>query len=106
MMVCSKFGDNVTVVTLVVGIVLCFVCCLGIYSYEFFVSQEFWRESAKCLVERDFDCLLNISAAQSINKDMILTLIGVNASIIGVIFGFLIVSLYSLKRINRPKPAV
>lgn len=97
MKVYTRFGDKATMIALIVGVFVCFIACLGIYSYEFFITQEFWGESVKCLAERDFDCILNIRASQSINKDMVLTLVGANASIMGVIFGFLIVSLYSLK---------
>lgn len=97
MKVHTRFGDKVTMIVLIIGVIVCFLACMGIYTYEFFVTQEFWGDSVKCLTERDFDCILNIRASQSINKDMILTMVGANMSIIGVIFGFLIVSLYSFK---------
>lgn len=97
MKVYARFGDKATMIVLIIGVIFCFLACMGIYSYEFFVTQEFWGESVKCLAERDFDCILNIRASQSINKDMVLTMVGANLSVIGVVFGFLIVSLYSFK---------
>lgn len=97
MKVYTRFGDKATMIALIVGVIFCFLACMGIYSYEFFVTQEFWGESVKCLAERDFDCILNIRASQNINKDMVLTMVGANLSVIGVVFGFLIVSLYSFK---------
>ena len=97
MKVYTRFGDKATIIALIIGVIFFFLSCIGIYTYEFFVTQEFWGDSVKCLAERDFDCILNIRASQSINKDMVLTMVGANLSIIGVIFGFLIVLLYSFK---------
>ena len=95
MKICTRFSDKITYIILIIGVMICFVVCTAIYSYEFYVTQDFWKDSVECLAERNFECLLEVRADQSINKDLLLTLIGANLSITGVIFGFLIVTLYT-----------
>lgn len=94
MQVYSRFNDKVTFLVLIVSVVISFFVCLGIYAYEFYATQEFWQNSVQCVVKQDFQCILNIRTSQTINKDLFLTIIGANLSIIGVIFGFLAVTLY------------
>lgn len=97
MKVYTRFSDKVSFIALVIGVIACFIISIGIYSYEFLQTQEFWQDSVECLAKRDFECLLEVRSDMSINKDLMLTLMGANMSIIGVIFGFLVVSLYTLK---------
>lgn len=94
MKVYSRFSDRVTFTVLVICVIISFLVCLGIYAYEFQTTQEFWSESVQCVVEQNFQCILDIRTNQTINKDLFLTIIGANLSVIGVIFGFLAVTLY------------
>lgn len=98
MKVYTRFSDKVSFIALVIGVIFCFLVSIGIYSYEFLQTQGFWQDSVKCLAERDFECLLEVRSDMSINKDLMLTLMGANMSILGVIFGFLVVSLFTFKR--------
>lgn len=101
MKVYSRFSDKVTFIALVLCVVIAFLVCLGIYAYEFQATQEFWQDSVQCVVNQDFQCILNIRTNQTINKDLFLTIIGANLSIIGVIFGFLSVTLYKSWQIKK-----
>lgn len=94
MKVYSRFSDKITFLALIICVIVSFLACLAIYAYEFQATQEFWQDSVQCVVKQDFQCLLTIRSNQTINKDLFLTIIGANLSIIGVIFGFLAVTLY------------
>lgn len=97
----TRFSDKVTFIALVVGVVLTFVICIGIYSYEFTQTQDFWESGAICIANQDFKCLLDIRIEQTIAKDFVLTTLGAALSIIGVIFGSLAVGLYKAYRFTE-----
>lgn len=94
MMIVYRFNDKVTFCALVVIVILSFIVCIGIYGFEFYQTASFWEESAKCMVTQDFGCLLNIRADQSINKDLMLSILGACLAINGTLFGFIIVFLF------------
>lgn len=90
----TRFGDKVTFIALVIGVAVSFCACLGIYAYEFYQTQEFWEASVSCIAHQDFECLLEVRGDQAINKDLLLSMIGVSLCFQGMIFGFLSVTLY------------
>lgn len=96
----TRFSDKVTFIALVIGVALSFLVCLGIYSYEFFQTQGYWEEGAKCIASQSFQCLLDIRIDQTINKNLLLTTMGTNLSFIGVIFGALCVTLYKAFKVE------
>lgn len=96
----TRFSDKVTFIALIVGVALSFITCMFLYAYEFFQTADFWEEGAKCIATQDFKCLLDIRVDATINKDLLLTLMGANLSYIGVIFGTLAVTLYKTFRLR------
>lgn len=91
----TRFSDKVTFIALVIGVGLSFLLCIGIYSYEFLQTQTFWEQAMECTKNGgDYNCLVEVRATQTINKDLLLSTMGASLSFIGIIFGFLSVTLY------------
>lgn len=90
----TRFSDKITFIALVIGVAISFICGLFIYTYEFQQTQDFWEAGVYCIANQDFKCLLDTRLSQTINKDLFLTILGSNLSFIGLIFGFLSVTLY------------
>ena len=103
MIVYNRFSDRVSFIALTLCVFLSFIICVGIYTYEFYQTADFWEEGAKCIASQDFKCILEIRSNQSINKELMLSTLGACLSIQGVIFGFLIVFLFRGFSLSTPK---
>lgn len=90
----TRFSDKVTFIALVIGVGISFLACIGIYSYEFIQTTSFWEQATVCYASQNFQCLLELRADMSIHKDLLLSATGGILSFIGLIFGFLSVTLY------------
>lgn len=94
MKVYQRFGDKATFVTIVLSIIATFIAVICIYTYEFDQVNMFWEMSKPCIETQSFQCLLDVRNNQAIHKEFLLTIVGLNLSIIGIVFGFLLVFLF------------
>lgn len=100
----QRFNDKATFFCIAGAIVIAFMICLSIYAIEYNQVSVFWAASTPCVVNQDFQCLLDVRNNQAIHKEFLLTIMGLNLSIIGVFFGFLMVFLFKkIEWINKKK---
>lgn len=90
----QRFSDKATFFVIAAAIIIAFLICLVIYGVEYNRVSEFWAASVPCVVNQDFQCLLSVRNNQAIHKEFLLTIMGLNLSIVGVFFGFLMVFLF------------
>lgn len=94
MKVFMRYSDKATFRLLVVGVSVCFIAGAAFYTWAVYISQKLWNESLKCVNNQDLQCLIEVCAGKASLIEFFTAFTSVNISLLGVVFGFLVVTLY------------
>lgn len=94
----TRFRDKTTYFILVGFIIIAFFVSMIMGGCLYFQTLEFWEEATPCVIEQNFECLLNSITSQSIMNARIVTFITCIVSINGIIASFVFLMLFKTRR--------
>ncbi len=89
-----RFQEKTIFFILISAIIGCFLISVSLFSFLYYEDLEFWQMSSACMINQDFQCLLEALAHQSIINTKVSNFIICILSINGIFASFVFIAIF------------
>ncbi|TLD80179.1 hypothetical protein LS68_008145 [Helicobacter sp. MIT 05-5293] len=93
----SRFKEKTTYFIMLGFIILAFIISVSLCIFLYYQTLDFWKYATFCMVDKNFDCLLDSLSHQSLINAKISTFITCIVSINGIIASLVFLMLFKQK---------